>query len=159
MNRTATAILAERRIRAARTTLIVLCALGGAGLPLSATASPASEDVCFSIGPATFCNDQGGGAPGNPGDVAENAYQLQSGLYLGHWHDGRPMVERVTVTPNQITLTRVAGGDVEGTTSHYIRSGANQYNSTSGHKIYITGPSSFTWTNSNGQNGVSYLLQ
>jgi len=86
------------------------------------------------------------------------APQLVPGNYQGYWHDGRSMVERVTVTPSEITLHRIAGGDVQGQTFRYIRSGASTYNSPNGHVILITGPTSFTWTNSNGQNGVAYSL-
>jgi hypothetical protein len=86
------------------------------------------------------------------------APQLVPGNYQGYWHDGRSMVERVTVTPSEITLHRIAGGDVQGQTFRYIRSGASTYNSPNGHVIMITSATTFTWTNSNGQNGVAYSL-
>ena len=84
------------------------------------------------------------------------ALQLAPGNYQGYWHDGRAMVERVTVTPSEITLYRIAGGDVQGQTFLYNRSGANTGNSPNGHVILITSPTSFTRTNSNGRNGVAY---
>ncbi|WP_420334165.1 hypothetical protein [Roseibium sp.] len=84
---------------------------------------------------------------------------LHSGMYLGYWKDGRAMMDRVEVTGNQIYMTRVAGGDVQGKTAVFIRSGPNTYNTPSGHQIFITGPRSFTWTNRHGQNGVSYVKQ
>jgi hypothetical protein len=91
--------------------------------------------------------------------MAQAGSPLQGGLYLGYWKDGRALMERLEVTANQIKITRLAGGDVQGQTFIYIRSGPNTYNSTSGHQIFVTGPRSFTWTNSNGQNGVGYTLQ
>lgn len=90
--------------------------------------------------------------------LAQATTQLYSGNYKGYWHDGRAMVERVSVTPSVITAYRVAGGDVQGQTARYIRSGPNSYNSTTGHIITVTGPDTFTWTNSSGRNGVAYTL-
>ncbi|WP_434055359.1 MAG: hypothetical protein RDA78_11010 [Roseibium sp.] len=84
---------------------------------------------------------------------------LQNGMYLGYWKDGRAMMDRVEVSGNQIYKTRVAGGDVQGRTAVFIRSGQNTYNTPSGHQIFITGPRSFTWTNRHGRNGLSYAKQ
>lgn len=93
-------------------------------------------------------------------EAQQGFYQpLHSGMYLGYWKDGRAMMDRVEVTGNQIYMTRVAGGDVQGKTAVFIRSGPNTYNTPSGHRIFITGPRSFTWTNRHGQNGVSYVKQ
>jgi len=93
-------------------------------------------------------------------EAQQGFYQpLHSGMYLGYWKDGRAMMDRVEVTGNQIYMTRVAGGDVQGKTAVFIRSGPNTYNTPSGHQIFITGPRSFTWTNRHGQNGVSYVKQ
>jgi hypothetical protein len=86
------------------------------------------------------------------------APQLAPGNDQGCWHDGCAMVERVTVTPSEITLHRIPGGDVQGQTFRDIRSGASTYNSPNGHVIMITSPTTFTWTNSSGQNGVAYSL-
>jgi len=86
-------------------------------------------------------------------------FSLQNGMYLGYWKDGRALMERVNVTNTEIRITRLAGGDVQGKTFVYIRSGHSTYNSPSGHQIYVTGPQSFTWTNSKGQNGVAYTRQ
>ncbi|MEO0976561.1 MAG: hypothetical protein AAFY24_04865 [Pseudomonadota bacterium] len=93
-------------------------------------------------------------------EAQQGFYQpLQSGMYLGYWKDGRAMMDRVEVSGNQIYVTRVAGGDVQGKTAVFIRSGQNTYNTPSGHRIFITSPRSFTWTNRHGQNGVSYVKQ
>lgn len=93
-------------------------------------------------------------------DAQQGFFQpLQSGMYLGYWKDGRAMMDRVQVSGSQIYMTRVAGGDVQGKTAVFIRSGQNTYNTPSGHQIFITGPRSFTWTNRHGQNGVAYVLQ
>ena len=93
-------------------------------------------------------------------EAQQGFYQpLHSGMYLGYWKDGRAMMDRVEVTGNQVYMTRVAGGDVQGKTAVFIRSGPNSYNTPSGHQIFITGPRSFTWTNRHGQNGVSYVKQ
>lgn len=126
-----------------------LLSLAAAAMPMAATAQ---TSACLNVGGAFLCSDIGSPA------VQVQASQLQSGMYEGYWHDGRAMVERVTVTANEILLYRVAGGDVQGQTFRYIRSGASTYNSSNGHTIFITGPTSFTWTNSGNRNGVSYQI-
>lgn len=133
-----------------RAVAAVMLATVGATAP---TATLAQISACLNIGGVSICNDATG-----PITPIQATAQLRSGNYQGFWHDGRPMVERVRVTPNEITVYRVAGGDVEGTTARYIRSGPNSYNSTTGHIITVTGPHQFTWTNSSGRNGVSYNL-
>lgn len=150
-----TSLVAGRR-QMLSAALAALCLLGAVvGLPAIATAAPAQFGAAH--GSQMICT----GHTGPRGDLmfAQYAPALQSGLYFGVWKDGRPMIERVNASANEIVITRMAGGDVEGKTSRYIGSGASQYNSASGHRIFVTGPNSFTWTNSSGQNGVSYTRQ
>lgn len=130
--------------------VIAATALAAAAVP---TAAQAQATACMNVGGTVLCTEIGGGAI-----QVQAQTQLIAGNYQGYWRDGRALVEHVTVTPNEISVHRIAGGDTQGVTARFIRSGPTTYNSPTGHRIVITGPTTFTWTNNAGQNGVAYSL-
>jgi hypothetical protein len=87
--------------------------------------------------------------------IAESHYRaLVSGTFVGHWHDGRPMLETIQmVTPDMITMQRHSYSSSP-VTFRLIDAGV--FRDRDGNILTLVSATRIRWTDKHGRNTVTF---